>query len=102
MRNRDWKIQRKGRQWVSGEAMKRYYMTPEKIEMIRGKLFWCERDRVKMLGLLLENIGADKAVRLGDPEVWRAAGGSLPKSRFSEQENGYIRHYYDHHWFRAK
>ena len=78
MKNRDWKIQRKGRQWVSGEAMKRYYMTPEKIEMTRGKLFWSERDRVKMLALLLENVGADRAVRLGDPQVWRDAVAALP------------------------
>jgi hypothetical protein len=26
-----------------------------------------------MLGLLLENLGMDEAVRLDDPEVWRAA-----------------------------
>jgi hypothetical protein len=26
-----------------------------------------------MLALLLENVGADKAVRLGDPGVWREA-----------------------------
>jgi hypothetical protein len=28
---------------------------------------------VKLLGLLLENVGADRAVRLGDPSVWRSA-----------------------------
>jgi hypothetical protein len=26
-----------------------------------------------LLGLLLENVGVDAAVRLGKPEVWRAA-----------------------------
>jgi hypothetical protein len=36
-----------------------------------------EEDRVKLLGLLLENVGADRAVRLGNPEVWRAAVRSL-------------------------
>jgi hypothetical protein len=25
------------------------------------------------MGLLLENVGVDRVVRLGDPEVWRAA-----------------------------
>jgi len=80
MRNRDCKSQRKGRQWASGEAMKRYYMTPEKIEMTRSNLFCSERQRTTMLGLLLENVGADKAVRLGDPEVWRAAVAALPKT----------------------
>jgi NAD(P)-dependent dehydrogenase (short-subunit alcohol dehydrogenase family) len=33
--------------------------------------------RVKMLGLLLENVGADWAVRLGNPDVRRAAVRSL-------------------------
>ena len=48
-------------------------MTPEKIELIKGRLFWSEEGRVAMLALLLENVGADKAVRLGDPKVWREA-----------------------------
>ena len=30
-----------------------------------------------MLALLLENIGVDKAVRLGRPDVWRAAVAAL-------------------------
>ena len=29
--------------------------------------------RVTMPALLLENIGVDRAVRLGDPRVWRGA-----------------------------
>jgi hypothetical protein len=80
MRNRDWNIQRKGRAWVAGEAMKRYYLTPNKMEMIRGKLFWSEREQTTMLGLLLENVGVDKTVRLVDPDVRRAAIAALPKS----------------------
>ena len=48
--------------------------------MIRGKLFFSERHRIRMLGLLLENVGADKAVRLGDPNVWRAAVASLDET----------------------
>ena len=77
MRNRDWKIARKGRAWKS-EAMSRYMLSPEKIDLIRGKLFWSERHRINMLGLLLENVGADRAVQLGDPDVWRAAVAALP------------------------
>ena len=30
-----------------------------------------------MLALLLENVGADKAVRLGEASVWRAAVAAL-------------------------
>jgi hypothetical protein len=45
--------------------------------MYQGKLFWSEEDRVNLLGLLLENVGVDQAVRLGDPEVWKAAVAEL-------------------------
>lgn len=73
MRDSDWDIRREGRAWERDEAMRRYELTPEKIEMVEGKLLWDDEDRVNMLGLLLENVGADRAVRLGNPEVWRAA-----------------------------
>lgn len=68
-----WDIRVEGRAWAAGEAMARYQLTPEKFEMIDGKLFWREEDRLLLLGLLLENVGAGQAVRLGDPAVWREA-----------------------------
>jgi hypothetical protein len=67
-----WNIGRDGRAWGE-EAMDRYYLAPEKIELIEGQLFGTEEERLTMLALLLENVGADKAVRLGDAAVWRAA-----------------------------
>jgi len=33
---------------------------------------------VTLLALLLENVGVDRAVRLGDPKVWKAAMTELP------------------------
>jgi hypothetical protein len=69
----DWNIQRKGRAWVKGEALDRYYRAPEKIEMCDGKLFWDDEQRLTMLALLLENVGVDEAIKLGDPAVWRNA-----------------------------
>jgi hypothetical protein len=77
MRDSDWDIRREGRAWEQHEAMQRYQLTPEKMEMYEGKLLWYDEDRIKLLGLLLENVGADRAVRLGNPEVWRAAVRSL-------------------------
>jgi hypothetical protein len=68
-----WDIRREGRAWVAGEAMARYELTPEKFEMSGGKLFWDDTERLTLLALLLENVGADRAVRLGNPDVWRAA-----------------------------
>jgi hypothetical protein len=68
-----WNVQRQGRRWHGQESRERFQLTPEKIEMIEGQLFWSEEDRRRMLALLLENVGADVAVRIGSPEVWRAA-----------------------------
>lgn len=72
-----WDIRRAGRAWIGDEAMQRYNLTPEKFEMDQGKLFWSDEDRLNMLGLMLENMGADRAVRLGDPAVWKAAVAAL-------------------------
>jgi hypothetical protein len=67
-------IQRSGRAWRGGEATARWrQLTPEKFEMIDGLLFWDEATRIKLLAALLENVGADVAVRLGDPIVWKRA-----------------------------
>ena len=75
-----WDIRREGRPWREDEAMARFQLTPEKIEMSRGRLFWSDEERLAMLGLLLENVGADAAVRLGDPGVWKAAVADLRDS----------------------
>ena len=71
-------IRREGRAWISGEALPRYELAPGKIELIEGRLLWSEEERLTLLALLLENVGVDAAVRLGDPEVWRAAVADLP------------------------
>jgi hypothetical protein len=73
-----WDIRRAGRAWPGEEGMARYQLAPEKIEMVKGRLFWSDEDRLTMLGLLLENVGIDAAVRLGDPGQWKAAVANLP------------------------
>jgi hypothetical protein len=75
-----WDIRREGRAWTAGEARRRWELTPEKLEMWQGKLLVSDEDRIKLLGLLLENLGADQAVRLGDPRVWIAAVEELKRS----------------------
>ena len=74
-----WDLRPEGRAW-GPEAMSRYQITPEKMEMIEGKLFWSEEERLTMLALLLENVGVNQAVRIGNPDVWRAAVANLPAS----------------------
>ena len=78
-----WDIRRDGHAW-GGEAMTRYEMTPEKTEVIAGKLYGTEEERLTMLALLLENVGADKAVRLGNPHIWRAAVDRVSDARRPE------------------
>jgi hypothetical protein len=77
MRDINWDIRREGRAWRGDEAMQRFDLTPEKFEMYDGQLFFDEEQRIALLGLLLENVGADAAVRLGDPNVWRSAIAAL-------------------------
>lgn len=74
-----WGIRREGRAWEGAEIEARHNLTPEKMELIQGKLFWTEAERVTMLALLLENVGVDPAVRLGSPEVWRQTIAQLDK-----------------------
>jgi len=74
-----WDIRREGRSWSSAEWNARRELTPEKIELSRGRLFWRDQDRLAMVALLIENLGVDQVVRLGDPQVWREAIAALDK-----------------------
>lgn len=80
MRLQDWDIRGEGRAWGE-EAMERYMLTPEKFEMVDGKLLWNDEARELLLGLLLENVGADRAVMFGNPDVWRGAVAKLHKAK---------------------
>jgi hypothetical protein len=67
-------IQRQGRKWTRTEIKQKYHeLCPEKIELIEGKMFWTDEQRLNMLGLLLENVGIDAAVSLGDLAIWKQA-----------------------------
>lgn len=74
----NWEIGREGRAWHGEEALGRYALAPEKIEMTEGRLLWDDEARLLLLGLLLENLGVDATVRLGNPSVWHAAVADLP------------------------
>jgi len=75
-------IQRQGRKWSRAEIEQKYRkLCPDKIELIEGKMFWTDEQRLDMLALLLENVGMDAAVRLGDPVLWKQAIDERLKSR---------------------
>lgn len=68
-----WDIRREGRAWSADEGYTRFELTPEKFEMIDGKLFWEDHERITLLAMLLENVGIDAALRLAPLNVWREA-----------------------------
>jgi hypothetical protein len=79
------RIERKGRPWTREEVEEKYYkLCPEKIELSEGKMFWTDEQRMRMLALLLENVGIDAAVSLGDPQLWKEA----IEARLGEKNEG--------------
>jgi hypothetical protein len=78
----DWDIRREGRRWSSEEFDQRIYQAPEKIEFVRG-IFASDRERLVVLGMLLENLGIDRAIRFGKLEDWKAAIADLEKNHRS-------------------
>jgi hypothetical protein len=68
----EWTIKREGRVWSHEEFERRIYQAPEKIEYTGG-IFTYEEDRLTVLAMLLENLGIDNAVQLGNLEDWKAA-----------------------------
>jgi hypothetical protein len=68
----NWDIRRKGRLWSHEEFEERIDQAPEKIEFVNG-VFASDRQRLIVLGMLLENLGIDRAIRFGRLEDWKAA-----------------------------
>jgi hypothetical protein len=68
----DWEFDLKGHPWKN--AWERYDLIPEtKFEMMDGKLFWNDETRLLLIGLLIENVGLEKVVKLGNADAWREA-----------------------------
>lgn len=76
----DWDIRRQGRRWTREEFDRRVDQAPEKIEFVSG-IFASQRERLTVLGMLLENLGIDSAVRLGNLSDWKAAIDELGKDQ---------------------
>ncbi|HSB73992.1 MAG TPA: hypothetical protein VLH58_03055 [Candidatus Methylomirabilis sp.] len=65
-----WDIRRHGQPIT----IEQYQSLPEApLELLSGYLYPSEEDRLALLGALLQNVGVEAAVRLGDPAVWREA-----------------------------
>ena len=84
MKAPDWDIRRKGRRWSNEEFDQRVAQAPEKIEYVDG-IFASERQRLIVLGMLLENLGIDQVVRFGRLEDWKAAIADLEEQQGSKK-----------------
>lgn len=85
MKRIDWDIRRKRRLWSYEEFDQRIYQAPEKIEYVDG-IFASDRERLIVLGMLLENLGIDRAIRFGKLEDWTAAIADLEKNQGTKKQ----------------
>lgn len=70
-------LQPRTRRWTVKEFRSRLHELPEKLELLDGELELTDRELAALLGLALELNGAARAIRMGDPEVWRRAVAAL-------------------------
>jgi hypothetical protein len=84
MTEQHWDIRREGRRWMHEELECRLYQAPEKIEFVGG-IFASERERLLVLGMLLEILGIDKVVRFGNLADWKAAIADLEQQKSGSQ-----------------
>ncbi len=74
----EWDIRREGRLWSHEGFDERIFRAPDKIEYVDG-IFASDRERLIVLGMLLENLGIDRVVRFGRLEDWKPAIADLEK-----------------------
>ncbi len=65
----NWKMGREGRKWSQEEMLAKVNALPMRFEVMLGKLFGDEADRIRVLAALLEHVGLDQVLQL-----WRVAG----------------------------
>lgn len=68
-----WNIGRAGRTWTGPEGLEKLDRLPGRLEMAHGKLCLSKAERLTLLAGLLENIGLDEVVKLGQLQDWQEA-----------------------------
>ncbi len=81
----EWDIHREGRLWSHEEFDERIYQAPKKIEYVDG-IFSSNRERLIVLGMLLENLGIDRAAQFGRLEDWKAAIADLETKQGTKKQ----------------
>lgn len=68
-----WDIRREPRRWNSDEISSRLELTPDFFEVIDGEMLCSDEHRLNLLGVVLEQVGIDAALRLASKELWLEA-----------------------------
>ena len=80
-----WDIRREGRAWTAEEFPPRANrLLGLDLEISKGKLLYSDERRQMLLSMLLENLGMDAAVRLGDLARWKEAVAAAERERERE------------------
>ena len=67
-----WDFRPEGYSWGERTRERLKPIEEFKLEVTDGKLLWDDEMRL-LAGLLIENVGLDRLVRLGDLDAWREA-----------------------------
>jgi hypothetical protein len=77
-----WDIRHEGRSWTAEEFTSRVErLLGVDVEVSEGKLFGSDKTRRLILGMLLENLGLDAVVRVGDLALWKEAVAAAERER---------------------
>lgn len=73
-----WSAARAGRKWSSSELLAKIDQLPFKLEVVEGRLFWDDAQRLRVLAALLEHLGLDAAQQVIDAMALSPLGGDAP------------------------
>lgn len=84
----EWHLSRQSRSWSADEMASKMDLLPAKLEAIGGKVCLNVEQRLMLLAALLENLGTDVVVGLGDLQTWRASVDARQQAEAAARRNG--------------
>lgn len=75
-----WSIGRAGKRWVGPDILAKLDALPMKLEVLEGKLFWDDAERVRVLAALMEQFGLDQVLQVAQIAAARDAEAGGPPS----------------------
>lgn len=83
-----WHLSRQGRSWSADEMVAKLDLLPAKLEALGGKVCLTVEQRLVLLAALIENIGTDIVVALGDLDIWRASIAAREQAEVAAHSSG--------------